>query len=106
MRPGRFAQLENRVDRAISRHVSNVIAVYQQGNSAQLRDVPGFFTEEPQYLEDGSVSTPIPHLDLLRADVPALSERDHFTFLGRRYKVAEVVPGGGGRVVVRLHSGA
>lgn len=103
MLTARFARLEERVDRAVARHLSNVVAIYQQAGSPQLVDVLGIFSEEGGGLEDVQISTAVPYLDLLRADVPALSTKDHFTFGGDRYKVAEIVPGGGGRVVIRLH---
>ena len=107
MEQPRFASLESRVDQAVTRHLSNVRAMYTPADAGQGgaagREVLGIFSEEAEYPNESAVATAVPYLDLLRSDVPELTSGDVFLINTMRYRVADIAPGGGGRVVVRMH---
>lgn len=96
----RFANLEDRLNRAVSHHLSDVVAVYSP-KSGRIRSVLGIFDAAAEVV-DGDFLTTAPVLDVLASDVPEISQGDKFTFNGVTYTVKNPGRNGTGRRLVQL----
>lgn len=99
-----FAWLEQRVNRALHKHLTNAIATWTPAGGGDSVDTAVIFDRARGEVDENGVVVHQPTLDLLDvAAWPAVREGDDITIDGASYVVRSVVPDGdGGLLTITL----